>query len=369
MHLMRRKALSSSIQAAILRIRMVETLRKDWRTIIASVFSVVLIAGSYLFAQSAASPLIAEASPDMALLQVIAAKDSSGDGLPDWEKVLYGIPVNATTTDYFHLGMTDGEAVARGLIVPKAIADITTTAPTPSSDASVNYAAEGLTPPAANTLTDAFAKDFFSMYLIAKKENGGSSLSSSQTDNLASQVISQLSGSFGPKSDFKSIGDLRVSGSGPEALRSFAVSAEAVLKKNGAGATKSDLQYLQDAVQNNDATALTHLADLAKAYRNSAIGLAVLPVPQELAETDLAIVNAIMRLGEIYSDFSRVNVDPLAAMLALQQYSQAETNAEQAFIALFNTYRKAGVTLLPGEAGALFVDVMPIITAEQQSAK
>ncbi len=114
----------------------------NWRITLAVLFSIVLIGGSFLLAHSVESPQVAQASTETALLQAIATKDSSGDGLPDWEKSLYGIPLNASTTDYFNLGMTDGEAVAKGLIVPKAVADIPTTA-----SASSSLSADGLPAP------------------------------------------------------------------------------------------------------------------------------------------------------------------------------------------------------------------------------
>jgi uncharacterized protein (UPF0264 family) len=141
-----------------------------------------------------------------------------------------------------------------------------------------------------------------------------------------------------------------------------------IFKKNTTAATMNEIGYFQAAVQDNDASALIHLASLAKAYRNSAVGLAVLPVPQELAGTHLAIVNTIMRLGEIDDDFSRVNTDPLSAMLALQQFRQTELAGEQAFIALANTYAAAGIVLPNGTPGASFVNIMANIGAQQRAA-
>ena len=342
---------------------------KNWRILSATLFSVALIAGAYLLARGAGTPQVAQASTETALLQAIATKDSTGDGLPDWEKVLYGIPTDATTTDYFHLGMTDGEAVAKGLIVPKAIADIPVATSTPAAPTTIDYAAAGLPPPTAGTLTDAFAKSFFTLYLAAKASNGGATLSADQTSALASQAMTQLSQSVAPTADFKQASDLKVSGTGPDALRAFAIAAEAVLKRNATAATMSEIGYFQAAVENGDTGALTHLAALAKSYRDSAVGIAALPVPQELASVDLSIVNAIMRLSEIDADFARVNTDPLTAMLALEQYPQTELAAEHAFITLANTYAVAGVVLKNGAPGASFVNIMANITAEQQGTK
>ena len=120
----------------------------------------------------------------------------------------------------------------------------------------------------------------------------------------------------------------------------------------------SDLEYLQSAVEGSDATATTHLASLAKAYRDSAAGLAVLPVPKELATIHLAIVNSIMRLSEIDTDFARVDTDPLAAILALQQFSQTDLAGAQAFTALADVYVAESVILSAGMPGAAYVNLI-----------
>lgn len=322
----------------------------NWRILAATLFSAVLVVGAYLFARGVGSPTSAQASTETALLQAIASKDSDADGLPDWEESLYG--TDAHNPDSFKLGMTDGEAVEKGLIVPKAIADMSVATSTPVD----------------STLTSAFAKTFFSLYLTAKQANGGVDLSADQAGALADQAMEQLSQNFVPTTDFKETSDIKISGTGPEALRSFAATAEAVIKKNAVdGVTKSDIEYLQDAVQGDDATATEHLATLAKAYRNSTVGLAALSVPAELAAAHLAIVNSLMRLSEIYNDFARVDTDPLAAMLALEQYAQTELAAEQAFRTLASAYSAADVVLPAGTPGAAFVNLMADITARQQA--
>jgi hypothetical protein len=339
----------------------------NWRILAATLFSAVIIAGAYILARGVESPQVAEASDETALLQAIATKDSTGDGLPDWEKTLYGIPLTATTTDYFNLGMTDGEAVTRGLIVPKAIADVSVATSTPETGGT-EYAAAGLPNPTSGTLTDAFAQSFFTLYLAAKQGNGGAELSETQTEDVASQALDSLS-SITAAPPFKTIADLNVSGSGSDALRAFAAAAEAVLKKNAAKATETDLQYLTDAVAGTDTSATTHLAELAQSYRDTAAGIAALPVPNEAALSDLAIVNGLMRLGEIYADFARVKTDPLSAMLALEQYPQAELDAEHAFTTLANVYAVTGVRISNGTPGAAFVNLMQNLGAQQTGSK
>jgi hypothetical protein len=315
---------------------------RNWRVLAATLFSAVLVVGAYIFARGIESPPVAQASTETALLQAIATKDSSGDGLPDWEKSLYGIPINSTTTDYFHLGMTDSEAVAKGLIVPKAIADISVATSTPTG----------------GTLTDAFARNFFALYLSAKQANSGVDLTADQTNTLAAEAMNQLSQTFIPTADFKTTADIKIFGTGPDALRAFAVAAEAVFNRHMGTTTTSEMQSLQEVMQNGDAAAVAQLASAAQIYRNYAAGLAVLPVPQEIAADDLALINAMLLRSVADDAFTRVNTDPLSAMLALQQFSQTESAFWNVFADIGTVYAAAGVSLPTGTPGASFVNLI-----------
>ncbi len=336
---------------------------RNWRVLAATLFSTALVVGVYMFARSVESPSLAQASTESALLQAIAAKDSDGDGLSDWEEQLYG--TSPTTTDTFKLGMTDGEAVARGLVVPKAIADIPIATSSPSTIGS-----DGLPPPPAEgTLTAAFAQTFFTLFLSAKEQSGGADLSEEQMQNIANEALNSLASVIAAAPDFKSAKDITVYGAGADSLKAFAVQAEAVLLKNTSSASKSEILYLQDAVQNNDEEALAHIASIAKQYRDSAVGLAVLPVPAELAGVHLALINAMMRVSQIATDFTRVNTDPLATMLALKQYPSTVLALGNAFIHIGTIYRTADISLPADAPGASFVNLIVDVANEQAAKK
>ena len=334
-----------------------EQLSLHWRTLAATLFSAALVVGAYVLAQGIELPPSAQASTETALLQAIATRDSSGDGLPDWQKVLYGIPLTATTTDYFNLGTTDGEAVAKGLIVPKAIADIKVASPSGEPiivDPSLPPA------PQEGTLTEAFARSFFTLYLNAKAANNGTELSASQINDLSEKTLSSLSSLVSAAPDYKSAKDLTVLSSGAEALKAFAASAEAVILKNKkeSAATKSEVLYLQDVVERNDTSALPLLASVAKMYRDTAAGLATLPVPSELVALDLALINAMMRGSGIVSDFARVNTDPLAAMFALEQYAPLDQSVTETLAGMSDIYTAADVALSADTPGAEFLNTL-----------
>lgn len=336
----------------------------SWRIPLAIFVAAVLVLGAYMLVRGVGSPPSVEASTETALLTAIAARDLDADGLRDWEEVLYG--TSPSNPDSFGLGMIDGIAVAKGLVVPKAVADITVETSLGTSgtmDESLPAA------PASGTLTAALSQTFLETYLAAKRAKGGADLSQNDIHAIANQVLSSLSTAIVPAPDFKTAKDLIVSGSGPDALRAFAESAEAILVKNVANATTSEVNYLKSALENNDATAPSHIASIAKAYRESASGLSVLPVPQELVAVDLALINAMMRMGEISSDFARVHTDPLATMLALHQYPKAAASLAEAFVDIGKTYQAAGISLPVGAPGASFVNLIANVTAKSRTAE
>lgn len=337
----------------------------NWRITLSVIFSVALVAGTYFFAKSVESPPVAQASAETALLHAIATKDSDGDGLADWEESLYG--TDSHTVDSLNLGMTDSEAVSRGLIVPKAIADIKVATSSP------NYSEilDPSLPPAPDpgTLTASFAETFFTLYVAAKQNNGGEDLSEEEMQNIASQAVSSLSATIAAVPDFKSAKDITVSGSGADALKEFAVRAEAVLLKNTSNAAASEIAYLQEVVQNGNDDALAPIISIAKAYRESAFGLSALVVPQELARTHLDLVNALMRVSGIISSFARVNADPLATMLALNQYPEAVLALGTAFVHIGEVYKASGISMPPGEPGASFVNLIVDVANEQAAKK
>lgn len=343
---------------------MKEGIFENWRILAATLFSTALIVGVFLLVRGVESPSHAQASTESALLQSIALKDSDGDSLPDWEEALYG--TNPGNPDTFGLTMTDGDAVARGLIVPLAIANIPIAT---SSSSSIGPDGAPLGAPAEGTLTASFAKTFFALYLAAKQANGGDSLSEGQMNEVASKALDSLSAVIAPVPDFKTAKDISVSGSGADALRDFAARAELVLLRRASNAMKSELLYLKDAVESNDMTAVPFISSIAKAYRESAIGLSALSVPAELAKEHLALMNALMRISGVAGDFARVNEDPLTTMLALKQYPQAILDLGNAFIGVSKVYRAAGITLPAGTPGASFVNLIQNIADQQAAAK
>lgn len=328
----------------------------NWRVLSAMLVSVVVIVGAYILARGVEDPPVAQASSELEILHTLAGRDADEDGLPDWEEALYG--ADPSNPDTFDLGITDGQAVAQGLVVPRAIADAPPAA-TSSPASSIPLDPSLPPPPADGTLTSVFAENFFSLYSAAKEANGGGVLSQEDIANIASDALAGLASSVAPAPDFKVMDDLTISGSGVDALTTFAAEAETVLARNAVYAKESEITYFKHALEGRDLSAYERMSSIASGYRVAAAGLAALTVPEELAQAHLELVNAFMHLSQTISDMTRAEIDPLTAMLALQQYPSYVTALANAFADVYQVYVANDAIPTKGTPGALFVSVAP----------
>jgi hypothetical protein len=268
------------------------------------------------------------------LLKAIATKDSDGDGLPDWEEALYG--TDPHKVDTFGLGMTDAQAVAKGLIVPKAATPAATvTASGTDSTASSTPADAGIpgNAPAPGSLTEQFAQLFFTQYMAAQEsaQASGTTFSSDDVATFVTSAIQQLQQSL-PQQDAFTFGEVL---------------------------PKSELAYLNDAVANNDTTAIDNITKISKAYTNIANAFMKLPVPTELAASHLALANAFAQMGVVTGQLAALNRDPILTSLGLANYTGDATAMRDGFVGLATALMNGGVVLKPSDPGYSMESITP----------
>ncbi len=255
--------------------------------------------------------------------------------------------------------MTDREAVSKGLIVP--------TAPTVSPRTPTAIPGSSLVAPAEGTITRAIAESFMTEYgeAIAKTDDG--ILTEAEQKAIVDKVLKELDSSVVPTPDFKQKSDLRVQGSGPEAMRAFAAAAEKVYLTQAMGSLDTELIIFQKYLETNDQTALKQIAEIARLYHMGAVGLSVLPVPRELADIHLKMVNALMRMSESTRDLTLTDSDPVATMIALKQYPEAVKQLGEAFAEVNQIYTRAGIVLGFEEPGVGYVRLIERLVADKQA--
>jgi hypothetical protein len=315
----------------------------------------VLVAGSIFISYFNISSLFtvqtANAASTQALLQAYATKDSDGDGLPDWEEELYGLDPNNSHS--FSPNMTDGEAVARGLVKPKfSISDNASDATSTIEDTDdldgVNAS--------AGSLTDQFSQILLSQYLSESANSNGTP----SDDDISSEAEGALQ-SFAQTNqnqDAYSISQVKVGGTGQIAMEKYAADAEKVFAENSLNLPSSEVDYFSDVVNKNDPIALKNLTQIAKSYTAMAPAFMEIVVPVETENAHLEIANAMYRLGADITDMTMLNTDPLRAYFGLAQYQTDAQSLAKGMSNMGNTYSTEQITIPENEPGYYFLQLI-----------
>lgn len=314
--------------------------------VLALIVAVIVIGGAWVISgHHYPSFGVANAESSDQLLKAYAAKDTDGDGLPDWEEALYG--TNPNDAHSVRPDLTDSQAVAQGLVAPHyaGTAAATTTGESLASQVPGSAAKPG-------SLTDQFSQQFFDNYLSTR---GSSVPSASDMQAFVTNAVSQLQASQ-VRTDAFSAADMKVSGSGPDALRAYAANVDAAFAAHISRLPYSELTYFSDAVEKNDSGALASVAAIGLAYTNTSKSFLAVPVPTEAANAHLAIANAMARLGTTITDMSMVNDDPIRAMVALGNYGDDTANLANALASMHIVFANENITIPSGTMGNGFFE-------------
>lgn len=299
----------------------------------------VLLAGSF-FLSSRTGVQVVDAESTSELLASYAKKDTDGDGLPDWQEVIYGTdPADAHSADKT---LTDKEAFEKGLLKPKFETEVAATdlGTVPGIKAG------------PETLTDKFAREFFTQYL-----QGRGATQPTQEELLAfvNDSVDSLRAENVKKGTYTTA---RVNGTGPDALRAYAAAAEQTFAAYTITTEKSELLYLADAIDRNDANAKNQIVRIAGAYANIAKGLINVPVPTEAASAHIAVVNALARMGGVIEDMSMLDKDPLRAFVGIDAYQESVDGLVSALGNLYVIFAAEGVVIPEGNAGYSYYNLL-----------
>jgi hypothetical protein len=306
--------------------------------VVASAIAVVLIVAAVLISGPLPFHLNrANATSTHDLLASYAAKDTDGDALPDWEEALYGTDPNNAHS--FQAGVTDGDAVARGLIKPEFASATSTPVDINSIPGST---------PAADTITDSFSRSFFESYLRSR-----TSTTPPTSEELVAFVESQLNTLEQGRASAPAYtaSRVRVSGAGSDAAIAYAAAVEKILTSPSVPYTKNELTYYSDAVLQDDAQALKAVQVIAKGYTDASRDVLGLPVPIEEQSAHLHLANALSAMGAVLTDMAALNTDPLRAMLGIGRYEAAHQQLTNAFIELTRALASSGATFTDGDPG------------------
>ena len=243
----------------------------------------------------------------------MSTKDSDNDGLPDWQEALYGTDPHNPDTDGD--GTSDGKEVTleRNPLVkgPKDFLIAKNTSATTTAEK------ENL------TLTDSFARNFFTQY--ANLQQSGVKITAENAGQIASDYLKSTPL---PTITAKQYGtsDLYLTESDKAHIQNYRDALTAVFAKDWPNGNPNELNILQQAFVNNDQKALNNMPIIIKKYQNTLQDSLALAVPKLATTLHLNLVNSLSTYIQTLRMIAVAYSDPLSGLAALNVYQTNQAN-------------------------------------------
>lgn len=261
------------------------------------------------------------------LLQAYASADTDGDGLPDWQEVIYGTdPENPSSVQ---ADLTDLEALEEGLIEPK----FRSSKPAPPEGFSTVSEIEA----GPDTLTDQFSRTFLEKYLLTR---GESAPSSAELQSFVSDAAADLSRQAEEAPAYR-IANLSTRGSSAEDIAQYIQDLDRAVSSNSPSFNERDaFEHFADYILNGNEESLTRVAEVGKNYTDTAQAIVAVRVPPQFSSAHLALANKYATFGSILADMASMDTDPLLGLVGATRYIDAWQATMESIFALAQTVQQ-----------------------------
>ena len=252
-----------------------------------------------------------------------ANRDSDGDGLKDWEEILWKTDPNKADTDGD--GAPDGEEVKMGRDPTVAGAKSAKGAWSDALKQPESASKKATTTP--STLTERAAQKFAVEYLTALGSSPGG-IDSFQQKSIADSLIKSVTGSAVTFPDKFSLSDIAVEANpSPAFVKTYLNAVGGFLDKNFVGLEESETDLLDKAVSSSDFTGLKKLGVYVAAYQKSVAFLkkprrpdGQEKVPAAYAPAHLELLNILNNTATAVSYMQATEKDPARGLVGLAIY-------------------------------------------------
>lgn len=245
--------------------------------------------------------------------------DTDGDGLKDWEEVLWKSDPLKKDTDGD--GTIDGDEV-------KLERDPSRSAPYDSnSRIAIADTIEELRRKATNTksfeeltATDQFSREFFARVLEARKQ--GEVLDEDARAKLVEELMSGTYSAPITLNEFTKANIRSGASDAPEAIRTYFQTVGTVLQSNSPRNVRQELTIVEEYFKNETPRTLAELDVHIRAYASILNGLLTVEVPPSMVEGHLALINGVQRVLLVVRQFRGIDSDPVQALSLLRIYGE-----------------------------------------------
>ncbi len=253
-------------------------------------------------------------------------KDSDGDGLKDWEEVLWKTDPKNPDTDGD--GTNDNDEILAKRDPLRAGPDDAL----PNIAALETSAAKNITGPVSEeNITAGLAKEFGTIYFRQKFSAQGDAIDPQQFSAALYEEITQAlvgKASQLPEGYFSVADFTALDTNAPGDMRAYINKLGSVLE-SVTFSGRNEIEIASEALMREEFDGIGELVVYSNNYRALAERMKTVPVPRELMDAHIAMANNFWRLSIIVADMSRLREDPIRGTIGMREYAEeAERGGE-----------------------------------------
>jgi hypothetical protein len=272
-------------------------------------------------------------------------QDSDGDGLTDWEEVLWKTDPNNPDSDGD--GKLDGEEIV--LNTNPTIAGPDDGLATEESVAQADSSSFFLN----QNYTELFSQDLFLQYLQMKSE--GHELDTETLNNLISGVSKDLFSGIKEVS-YTPADILIIQNNDLSAIRKYGNEMSEIINENAADlGGVSEAVLLNEALRDRDREKMKGLEPFVYSYNKILTDSLSVPVPSSATDIQLTILNGYRDLAHGVLAMRGGLDDPIRALQGLSLYTRSVDTLTTGFRDLKNYFNTNGLVFEKNEPGYIFV--------------
>ena len=267
-------------------------------------------------------------------------KDEDGDGLKDWEEILWKTdPLNPDTD---HDGTPDGEEIRANRDPLKKPPDELT-----------DYSGANASSTAPETLTQKLGKNFLFNYLSVKGLEG---LTEEQKKNIEDSVFSEILSGVSYEKKY-SEGDIKtINDNSKESVKNY-INNLGKIFKNFEAAQKNDLEIFEEIVSNEkeNKEKLKELENNKIIYKKTAYEILNLAAPSGYKNIHLGFSNVMNNTASAMDKMGFIYSDPAKALAGVKEYVNESENIMAVFREFKNKFNSQKIEISPSESGYIFI--------------
>lgn len=290
-------------------------------------------------------------------LEESLSKDTDGDGLKDWEEVLWRTDPKNPDSD--RDGTRDNDEITAKRDPTKAGPD---DALSDISALGIKSAADTSTSSMEENITQSIASRFGAAYFKQKLSTPGNQINPQQFTTAAFNEITnsiQTGISQAPQ-DHYAASDFAVStNTSDQHIRAYINTLGAAIESTQFP-NKNELEIVRNALTSDDFTGLGDLGQFSAGYKMLAEHMAGMKVPASMLDTHRAMANSFWRLSGIVHDMAQMQEDPIKGMVAINQYADEAARSVEPLKHIVQEIRNKNFQFAQGEGGSAFTKYLNI---------